>query len=1097
MKMIKNKFCGGHALRIAVEITVLAILLFAGEASALSNSNGGNWLYFKEVTITNTGTPLNDYQVQVNLAGGNFPAYANTNGEDIRFTDANGTELSYWIENWDNSSKAASIWVKVPSIPTGSSTNIKMYYGNPKAISSSNGDKTFEFFDDFSGTSLDLSKWPSHQGEIVSNGILSLNVFSDVNAGDEDYVFATNFVAPIESITELRHHARLASSRDRFGLADARGEFFHGGYSYLGIQQTAWDGKVVTDSSDGTELYNQIYEFDFDTKWHIFKFIWSSGSVMFYIDNTFIRSINSLMPLQGAELHPLIRDDSETDWIFVRKYASSEPSISVSGEMYNVEENFTFGHLTDVHIGYYPNKIYCIDSFFISAECSYAYMTISTVLFTDTLQSVKKDNLSFILITGDLVQYDNKDFFIAFRNLLKGISIPVNATPGNHDRRDVITGDNLSNYNDYIKPISNPSTRDNNYFFDYKGYRFIGLDSGADFHKDPTSPEGTGLTDDQLKRLREDFNNSFPKIIFMHHPVMSSDNDSLFTNLITGEVISGVPYDDAPGGNNGAIAINRWNFINYTRDSNVKLVLTGHNHTDLVFDVSGNLVANSSFNWPLFIQTRSTTKDENNGRGYRIIEVKDGKVNPYDSMSPPRYIRNSGEFRLWNPNEMEITSRLGLHVYDFSGRHTGMKYGCNDFELGLPESYYTGDYGGSITPQVITGYTPFNEIKVYSCMRYGGNGANARANPIQFATTTQNVQHIEDTVFNLTLEKQREKFSIDISFHNINATESLIATVNVSDEVKYYIMDLDLNGDGTTDQLIYPDSIGITLAQPQNNIDANVYNGAGIINLASNPGYFIKAASLNASLINGEPIYDFPYGLLAFTISGLGSGQTINVTITLPQNLSQTARYWNYGATSEIQTPHWYRIPIASNNGDNVITIQLQDGGIGDDDLKANGIITSAGGPGIPLVGKVTGGGWIKGQAIQVPKNNNKDNKATFAFEARFVNSTPKGNLEYTDHVTGMKLHGDVTTLKMNKETATFGGTATINGTSAYAYTVTAVDKGESGKDDTFAINIPFIAYLANGTLGGGDIEIHDKESQDIPNFDRNDGGNIKIHDKD
>jgi hypothetical protein len=49
----------------------------------------------------------------------------------------------------------------VPSIPAGES-NITMYYGNSEAVSQSNGETTFDFFDDFSTTILDTNKWAIH-----------------------------------------------------------------------------------------------------------------------------------------------------------------------------------------------------------------------------------------------------------------------------------------------------------------------------------------------------------------------------------------------------------------------------------------------------------------------------------------------------------------------------------------------------------------------------------------------------------------------------------------------------------------------------------------------------------------------------------------------------------------------------------------------------------------------------------------------------------------------------------------------------------------------------------------------------------------------
>jgi hypothetical protein len=78
------------------------------------------------------------------------------------------------------------------------------------------------------------------------------------------------------------------------------------------------------------------------------------------------------------------------------------------------------------------------------------------------------------------------------------------------------------------------------------------------------------------------------------------------------------------------------------------------------------------------------------------------------------------------------------------------------------------------------------------------------------------------------------------------------------------------------------------------------------------------------------------------------------VTITLPDPLPITSEYWKYGSTLGNPTDHWYQIPMGDNDGDNVITIELTDGGLGDDDLTANGTIIEPGGPGyyIPVGGE-------------------------------------------------------------------------------------------------------------------------------------------------
>jgi hypothetical protein len=70
----------------------------------------------------------------------------NPKGSDLRFTAADGkTLLDYWIESWGGRGDSR-IWVKVPEPGTRA---LYIYYGNPAALAVSDGEKTFDFFDDF------------------------------------------------------------------------------------------------------------------------------------------------------------------------------------------------------------------------------------------------------------------------------------------------------------------------------------------------------------------------------------------------------------------------------------------------------------------------------------------------------------------------------------------------------------------------------------------------------------------------------------------------------------------------------------------------------------------------------------------------------------------------------------------------------------------------------------------------------------------------------------------------------------------------------------------------------------------------------------
>lgn len=107
-----------------------------------------DWHYRMPVTITSTQV-LTDYPVLVTVDTQSLISLGkmNPDGSDIRFVEALGPELSYWIETPTINTPTTRIWVNIPSIPIGDTT-IWMYYGNPAASPASNGDATFEFFDD-------------------------------------------------------------------------------------------------------------------------------------------------------------------------------------------------------------------------------------------------------------------------------------------------------------------------------------------------------------------------------------------------------------------------------------------------------------------------------------------------------------------------------------------------------------------------------------------------------------------------------------------------------------------------------------------------------------------------------------------------------------------------------------------------------------------------------------------------------------------------------------------------------------------------------------------------------------------------------------
>jgi hypothetical protein len=100
------------------------------------------WTKMKPITITNTaGEVLYNYAIHFIIIheSGMQSAY-----QDIRFKHQNNPSswLNYWIERYNATS--ANVWVKVPSLPTGTST-MYLFYGNPSATSQSNFSGVFSW----------------------------------------------------------------------------------------------------------------------------------------------------------------------------------------------------------------------------------------------------------------------------------------------------------------------------------------------------------------------------------------------------------------------------------------------------------------------------------------------------------------------------------------------------------------------------------------------------------------------------------------------------------------------------------------------------------------------------------------------------------------------------------------------------------------------------------------------------------------------------------------------------------------------------------------------------------------------------------------
>ena len=90
------------------------------------------------------------------------------------------------------------------------------------------------------------------------------------------------------------------------------------------------------------------------------------------------------------------------------------------------------------------------------------------------------------------------------------------------------------------------------------------------------------------------------------------------------------------------------------------------------------------------------------------------------------------------------------------------------------------------------------------------------------------------------------------------------------------------------------------------------------------------------------------YGFFSFNITGIFSGESVNIPLAFPHDVPAGTGYWKHVPTTDDTTPHWCQI-LVSDDGDRIIVITLKDGGIGGDDRAANGVIVDDGGPSLPM----------------------------------------------------------------------------------------------------------------------------------------------------
>jgi hypothetical protein len=300
------------------------------------------WSCRKAITITElSGSALADYQVKIDIS---YEPTMQADFGDLRFTNAGDNLLDYWVES-KTDGVSVTIWVEVDDIEASTDTSVYMYYGNPAASSASDGDDTFEFFDDFEDG--DISDWSQYGNGTVTiaddsgNYVLLKTANNDPHGGYS--LFNNGSLSDFEAVFKTKRINETGGNQNRYGIEDGsfngygpRMADFNSLPSAFAIERRAGGG-----GSNIATKNTSAYQWN---TWMTVKFRKYGSTLEFELYNSsesMVESISVSNSLYNSFDRFVVHGGWEfyTDDIIVRKYASPEPTCTIGPEECNSPPN--------------------------------------------------------------------------------------------------------------------------------------------------------------------------------------------------------------------------------------------------------------------------------------------------------------------------------------------------------------------------------------------------------------------------------------------------------------------------------------------------------------------------------------------------------------------------------------------------------------------------------------------------------------------------------------------------------------------------------------------------------------------------------------
>lgn len=286
-----------------------------------------------------SGEAVNNYitEITVDYVAGKM----RTDFGDIRFTQDDGeTELDYYLKS-KTDGVSAEFKVEIGNVGDGATVDFFLYAGNSGASTTSDGDNTFPFFDDFNNESIDPTKWATTgaiteeaagylrlahtlKNDLYAQGLTEFSVGTEI-------VFRGRFGTSSPANNRESYFGIYNSNTPRSTGHGALFQEIGGGFNRLNRTDIASETVALT----GSQSHDTWYEL---------KIQWHSDKVLYFLDGANVGESTTAIPTEtdlvayvgnSAWLYDRTFND-DADWVYLRPLASTavlgEPALGAWGD---------------------------------------------------------------------------------------------------------------------------------------------------------------------------------------------------------------------------------------------------------------------------------------------------------------------------------------------------------------------------------------------------------------------------------------------------------------------------------------------------------------------------------------------------------------------------------------------------------------------------------------------------------------------------------------------------------------------------------------------------------------------------------------------